>query len=72
MVVKLSAADSNRMNVAINQMDSEVFDGCVLDLADFDPTADFAAFEKDPQVASMANLFTVGMVCKFIQAKLAA
>jgi ribosomal protein S18 acetylase RimI-like enzyme len=45
MVVKLSAADSNRMNVAINQMDSEVFDGCVLDLADFDPTADFAAFE---------------------------
>lgn len=35
------------------------------------PHADFAAFEKDPQVASMANLFTVAMVCKFIQAKIA-
>lgn len=36
------------------------------------PHADFAAFERDPQVANMANLFTVGMVCKFIQSKIAA
>ena len=36
------------------------------------PHADFTAFEKDPQVIKMADLFTVAMVCKFIQSKIAA
>ena len=36
------------------------------------PHADFTAFEADPQVKNMPNLFTVAMVCKFVKAKLPA
>lgn len=36
------------------------------------PHADFAAFEADPQIKNMPNLFTVAMVCKFVKAKLPA
>lgn len=36
------------------------------------PHADFTAFEQNPEIKSMANLFTVTMVCKFVKAKLPA
>lgn len=36
------------------------------------PHADFSAFEQDPQIKNMPNLFTVAMVCKFVKAKLPA
>jgi acyl carrier protein len=36
------------------------------------PFADLARFEKDPQVANIGDLFTVEMVTRYVQAKLAA
>lgn len=35
------------------------------------PHADFGAFEKDPKITNMPNLFTVDMVCKFVGSKVA-
>jgi acyl carrier protein len=36
------------------------------------PHADLAEFEKDPDVQNVNNLFTVGMICKYIESKLPA
>jgi acyl carrier protein len=36
------------------------------------PHADVAKFAQDPKVENIQDLFTVGMICKFLQAKLAA
>ena len=36
------------------------------------PHADLAAFEKDPQVANVSSLFTVGMICRYIESKVNA
>jgi acyl carrier protein len=33
------------------------------------PHADLTEFEKDPAVANFSSLFTVGMVCKYIESK---
>ena len=33
------------------------------------PYADLAEFEKDPDVQNVNNLFTVGMICKYIESK---
>jgi len=35
------------MKVVVDAIDSEVFGGCVLHIADFDSAADFAEFEAD-------------------------
>jgi acyl carrier protein len=35
------------------------------------PHADVDAFADDPQVENISDLFTVGMICKFLEAKLA-
>ncbi len=35
------------------------------------PHADLEEFEKDPNVQNVNNLFTVGMICKYIESKLA-
>ena len=35
------------MKVVVDAIDSEVFGGCVLQIADFDPAADFGEFEAD-------------------------
>lgn len=35
------------------------------------PHADLAEFEKDPDVQNVNNLFTVGMICKYVQSKIA-
>ncbi|MEM9416593.1 MAG: acyl carrier protein [Planctomycetota bacterium] len=34
------------------------------------PHADLAAFEQDPQVEKLGDVFTVDMVCKFVKSKL--
>lgn len=34
------------------------------------PHADLSEFEKDPDVQNVNNLFTVGMICKYIESKL--
>ena len=36
------------------------------------PHADLTEFQKDPDVQNVNNLFTVGMICKYIESKLAA
>lgn len=36
------------------------------------PHADVARFAADPKVENIQDLFTVGMICKFLEAKLAA
>jgi acyl carrier protein len=36
------------------------------------PHVDFAAFEKDPEVSKVADVFTVGTIVTFVQNKLAA
>ncbi|MBN8645165.1 MAG: acyl carrier protein [Planctomycetes bacterium] len=36
------------------------------------PHVDFAAWEKDPQISKVANLFTVDALVNFVQRKLAA
>ena len=33
------------------------------------PHADLTEFEKDPDVQNVNNLFTVGMICKYIESK---
>jgi len=33
------------------------------------PHADLAEFEKDPDLQNVNNLFTVGMICKYIESK---
>ena len=33
------------------------------------PHADLTEFEKDPAVANVNSLFTVGMICKYIESK---
>lgn len=33
------------------------------------PHADLSQFEKDPQVDKVSNLFTVGMIVRFVQSK---
>ena len=35
------------------------------------PHADLDEFEKNPDVQNVNNLFTVGMICKYIESKLA-
>ncbi|NIA22098.1 MAG: acyl carrier protein [Anaerolineaceae bacterium] len=35
------------------------------------PHADLAEFEKDPDIQNVNNLFTVGMICKYIESKVA-
>lgn len=35
------------------------------------PHADLTEFEKDPDVQNVNNLFTVGMICKYIESKVA-
>ena len=35
------------------------------------PHADVASFAADPKVENIQDLFTVGMICKFLEAKLA-
>jgi len=35
------------------------------------PFADLGAFESDPQVSNLSNLFTVNMITRYIQGKLA-
>jgi len=35
------------------------------------PHADLADFEKDPDIQNVNNLFTVGMICKYIESKVA-
>lgn len=35
------------------------------------PHAEWAAFEADPQVDNLADVFTVNMICKFVKAKTA-
>ena len=36
------------------------------------PYANMAEFEKDPDIQKVPNLVTVGMICKYIEAKLAS
>jgi len=36
------------------------------------PHADLTEFSKNPDVQNVNNLFTVGMICKYIESKLAA
>lgn len=36
------------------------------------PHVDFARFEADPQLANVANVFTVGALVKFVEGKLGA
>ena len=36
------------------------------------PFADLSAFERDPQVQHLADLFTVDLISRYIQEKLAA
>lgn len=36
------------------------------------PYADLTEFAKDPDVQNVNNLFTVGMICKYIESKVAA
>lgn len=36
------------------------------------PHADLSAFERDPVIDKVSNLFTVGMIVRFIESKLAA
>lgn len=34
------------------------------------PSADLSEFEKDPRLENVSDLFTVGMLCRYIQSKL--
>lgn len=36
------------------------------------PFADLAKFEKNPEMTAISDLFTVDMICKYIEGKLAA
>jgi ribosomal protein S18 acetylase RimI-like enzyme len=48
------------MNVSVNQIDSDVFGRCVLDLIDFDPACDFSSLETD----YVARYSPVYVACK--------
>lgn len=36
------------------------------------PHADLAEFEQNPDVQNVGNLFTVGMICRYVESKLSA
>lgn len=36
------------------------------------PHADLSEFEKNPDVNNVGNLFTVGMICRYVESKLSA
>jgi acyl carrier protein len=52
--------------------DGVVTEAGIAELKQRMPHADVAGFAADPKVENIQDLFTVGMICKFLEAKLAA
>ena len=50
--------------------DGKVTDDGLAKLREKMPHADLDAFAQDPQVEKLGDVFTVGMVCKFVKGKL--
>ncbi len=51
--------------------DGVVTESGIAELTQRMPHADVARFAADPKVENIQDLFTVGMICKFLEAKLA-
>jgi acyl carrier protein len=51
--------------------DGVVTEAGIAELTQRMPHADVAKFAADPKVENIQDLFTVGMICKFLEAKLA-
>ena len=51
--------------------DGVVTEAGIAELKQRMPHADVARFAADPKVENIQDLFTVGMICKFLEAKLA-
>ena len=51
--------------------DGVVTESGIAELKQRMPHADVASFAADPKVENIQDLFTVGMICKFLEAKLA-
>ena len=51
--------------------DGKVTDKGIQELRDRMPFADISRFEKNPEVTAISDLFTVDMIAKYIQGKLA-
>jgi acyl carrier protein len=51
--------------------DGVVTESGIAELKQRMPHADVARFAADPKVENIQDLFTVGMICKFLEAKLA-
>jgi acyl carrier protein len=51
--------------------DGVVTEAGIAELKQRMPHADVAKFAADPKVENIQDLFTVGMICKFLEAKLA-
>jgi acyl carrier protein len=51
--------------------DGVVTESGIAELKQRMPHADVATFAADPKVENIQDLFTVGMICKFLEAKLA-
>ena len=51
--------------------DGRLTDAGLSELRQRMPHADLTEFEKDPDVQNVNNLFTVGMICKYIEFKVA-
>jgi acyl carrier protein len=52
--------------------DGVVTESGIAELKQRMPHADVGKFAQDPKVENIQDLFTVGMICKFLEAKLAA
>lgn len=52
--------------------DGVVTETGLTELRDKMPHADVDAFAEDPKVENIPDMFTVGMICKFLESKLAA
>jgi len=52
--------------------DGKVTDKGIKELREKMPFADISKFEKNPEVSAISDLFTVEMIAKYIQGKLAA
>ncbi len=62
----LASADSGFVE------DGTVTETGIKELRERLPFADVDSFAEDPKVENIQELFTVGMICKFLEAKLAA
>jgi len=73
--IKIPRGDLFPDNLFTNEQyvqNGKLTDAGLAELAKRMPHADLTAFRQDPDVQNVNNLFTVGMICKYIESKLAA